>query len=176
MIPFSFLIGYFAFKHCIESKGLSIIRNARGELKAFEVPGGGTCTQQGTGCPGCALGLNQSGAMAGTYSDANGVNHGFIRGPNGAITTFDASGAGMSIYQGTGCSSDCSVSLNDWGTVAGVYVDTNYVAHGYLRSPEGKFATVDPVGSVGTYPSGLNDFGGMTGEFIECEQRVPRLS
>lgn len=157
-----------SFQHKRDLAEHSYIRTAKGELKTFEVPGGGTGAQQGTGCPGCALGLNQFGAIAGIYSDANSVNHGFIRSPDGAITTFDAPGAGSSIYQGTGCSSDCSVSLNDWGTVAGVYVDTNFVAHGYLRSPEGKFATVDPVGSVGTYPSGLNDFGGMTGEFVDA--------
>ena len=121
------------------------VRNAKGALTTFDVPGAGTGSYQGTGCPGCALGLNQWGAIAGIYSDANSVNHGFLRSPDGKITTFDAPGAGNGIYQGTGCPSDCPVSLNDWGAITGVYLDTNYVYHGYLRSPDGKIVTVDPL-------------------------------
>ena len=85
----------------------SFVRNAEGKLTTFDVPGAGTGSYQGTGCPGCDLGLNQFGAIAGIYIDANSVNHGFLRNPNGKITTFDAPGAGTDSYEGTGCSSDC---------------------------------------------------------------------
>jgi hypothetical protein len=144
------------------------VRSSDGKLKTFDVPGAGTGGYQGTGCPGCALGLNQLGAIAGIYSDANSVNHGFLRSANGEITTFDAPGAGAGSYQGTGCPSDCPVSLNDWGAITGVYTDTNFVAHGYLRSPEGKFATVDPPGSAGTFPFSINDLGTITGYYIDA--------
>jgi hypothetical protein len=142
--------------------------NAEGKLKTFDVPGAGTGSYQGTGCPGCALGLNQLGAIAGIYSDANSVNHGFLRRPDGDITTFDAPGAGTGSYQGTGCFSDCPVSLNDWGAIAGIYIDANYVYHGYLRSPEGKIVTVDPVGSIHTFPDGINDSGAITGYYVDA--------
>jgi hypothetical protein len=144
------------------------VRNAEGKLKTFDVPGAGIGSYQGTGCPGCALGLNQLGAIAGIYSDANSVNHGFLRSPDGKFTTFDAPGAGTGSYQGTGCPSDCPVSLNDWGAITGIYIDANFVYHGYLRSPEGKFATVDPLGSVFTFPDGINDFGAITGYYIDA--------
>ena len=101
------------------------VRNAKGKLKTFDVPGAGTGSYQGTGCPGCDLGLNQLGAIAGIYSDANSVNHGFLRSPDGKFTTFDAPGAGTGSYQGTGCFSDCPISLNDWGAITGSYIDAN---------------------------------------------------
>ena len=145
----------------------SFVRNAEGKLKTFDIPGAGTGSYQGTGCPGCGLGLNQLGAIAGIYSDANSVNHGFLRSPDGKFTTFDSPGAGTGSYQGTGCFSDCPVSLNDWGAITGSYIDANYVSHGYLRSPEGKIVTVDPVGSIYTFPDGINDFGAITGYYVD---------
>jgi hypothetical protein len=144
------------------------VRNAEGELKTFDVPGAGTGSYQGTGCPGCFLGLNQLGAVAGIYSDANSVNHGFVRSPNGTITTFNAPGAGTGTYEGTGCFSDCPVSLNDWGAITGVYIDANFMLHGYLRNPQGKIATVDPPGSTGTLPYGINDSGAITGYYLDA--------
>ena len=146
----------------------SFVRNAEGKLKTFDVPGAGTGTYQGTGCPGCDLGLNQWGAIAGIYSDANSVNHGFLRSPDGKFTTFDAPGAGTGSYEGTGCFSDCPVSLNDWGAITGIYIDIAFVYHGYLRSPEGKIVTVDPVGSTFTFADGINDLGSITGYYIDA--------
>lgn len=144
-----------------------LLRNAEGEFKTFDVPGAGTGSYQGTGCPGCDVGLNQFGAVAGIYSDANSVNHGFLRSPNGKFTTFDAPGAGTSVGEGTGCSSDCPVSLNDWGAITGVFIDANFVAHGYVRNPQGKIETVDPLGSAGTLPFSINDWGVIAGYFID---------
>jgi hypothetical protein len=144
------------------------LRSPDGKLTTFDVPGAGTGSGQGTNCPGCAPGLNQWGAVAGIYSDANSVNHGYVRSPKGEITTFDAPGAGTDTYEGTGCPYDCSVSLNDWGAITGTYIDGNFVYHGYLRSPEGKFVTVDPPGSISTTPAGLNDFGAIAGYYYDA--------
>jgi hypothetical protein len=146
----------------------SFVRNAEGKLKVFDVPGAGTGSYQGTGCPGCNLGLNQLGAIAGIYSDANSVNHGFLRSPDGKFTTFDAPGAGTDSYQGTGCFSDCPVSINDWGAITGSYIDANNASHGYLRSFKGDIVTVDPVGSTYTFPDGINDLGSITGYYLDA--------
>jgi len=143
-------------------------RNAEGKLKVFDVPGAGTGSYQGTGCPGCNLGLNQLGAIAGSYIDANSVSHGFLRDARGEFTTFDVPGAGTDSYEGTGCPSDCPVSLNDWGAIAGIYIDANGVLHGYLRTLDGKAATVDPVGSIFTWVSGINDRGVITGYYVDA--------
>jgi hypothetical protein len=145
-----------------------LLRSAEGKLKVFDVPGAGAGSYQGTGCPGCNLGLNQLGAIAGIYSDANSVNHGFLRSATGKFTTFDAPGAGTGSFEGTGCFSDCPVSLNDWGAITGIYIDANFVYHGYLRSPEGTIVTVDPVGTIFTFPDSINDLGSITGYYIDA--------
>lgn len=145
-----------------------LVRSPDGTLTTYDVPGGGTGQYQGTGCPGCASGLNQWGAIAATWRDANYVSHGFLRSPDGTITPFDAPGAGTGSYEGTGCFSDCPVSLNDWGALTGIYIDANDVYHGYLRGIGGRIVTVDPTGSTGTFPYGINDLGEITGYYIDA--------
>jgi hypothetical protein len=148
--------------------GRGLLRDLNGELRPFDVPGAGTGSYQGTGCPGCALGLNHSGAIAGNFTDANNVHHGFLRGSGGKFRTFDAPGAGTGSYQGTGCFSDCPVSLNDSGAITGIYIDDNNVSHGFLRSPEGEFTRVDAPGSVGTFFVNINNSGTITGFYIDA--------
>jgi hypothetical protein len=139
-----------------------LLRTRAGKLIAYDVPGA-----QATGCPGCNSGLNQWGTIAGTYSDANSVNHGYLRNSDGTFTTFDVPGAGTDPDEGTGCPSDCPTSLNDFGAVTGTYIDTNFVLHGYLRSPNGNVVTVDPVDTIFTWSSGINDFGAVAGYYAD---------
>lgn len=150
--------------------GHGLIRLPNGTLTPFDAPGAGSVlgSYQGTGCPGCNLGLNLWGAIASTYADTNNVSHGYIRSPDGKFTTFDAPGAGTGIYQGTGCVSDCPVSLNNLGAITGVYTDANYVTHGYLRSADGKFTIVDPAGTNGTWSYSINDSGAITGYYLDA--------
>ena len=140
-----------------------LVRSREGKSTTYDVPGA-----QSTGCPGCSSGLNQLGIIAGIYADANSVNHGFVRNPDGKFTTFDVPGAGTDPYEGTGCFSDCSTSINDRGAITGTYIDTNFVFHGYLRNPNGKIVTVDPVGSTYTSTVGINDAGAITGNFLDA--------
>ena len=146
----------------------SMIRHPDGSIIAFEAPGAGNGPGQGTGCPGCFAGLNQWGVSAATFTDSNNTNHGYVRSPDGKFVTFDAPGAGTGNFIGTGCPSDCSVSLNDFGWLTGTYIDPNFVFHGYLRNPEGKIVTIDPPGSSGTEPGQINDAGLITGEYIDA--------
>ena len=61
------------------------------------------------------------------YVDANDVNHGALRAPNGAITTFDVPGAGTGPGQGT-----LPASNNPADGIVGTYIDANDVEHGFL--------------------------------------------
>jgi hypothetical protein len=144
------------------------MRTAGGKFTTFDAPGAGTGNNQGTGCPGCAPGINSWGAIAGTYTDTDNVFHGYLRSPEGKFTTFNAPGAGSGADEGTGCPSDCPVSLNDFGAVAGIYIDATDTLHGYLRSPEGKFATFDGPGSVDMFFVNLNDWGSITGYYLDA--------
>jgi hypothetical protein len=67
------------------------------------------------------------------------------------FTPFDAPGAGTAAGQGT-----ISEVINQTGWVIGYFIDAGNVAHGFLRSPDGRFTEFDPPGSYGTYPAGVN--------------------
>jgi hypothetical protein len=148
--------------------GHGLIRDPSGKLSTFDAPGAGNGAYQGTGCPGCNLGVNLWGAIAGSFTDANNVFHGFLRSPRGTFTTFEATGSGSGAYQGTGCFSDCPMGLNDFGVITGSYFDSNNVQHGFLRTPDGKFETFDPHGSQGTQPESINDARIIVGYYFDA--------
>jgi hypothetical protein len=146
-----------------------LVRSPKGTLTTFDAPGAGTMSGQGQGtsCPDCSAPLNQFGVTAGYYIDGSAVVHGFVRGRGGKITTFDAPAGASSL--GFGCFSQCPLGLNDSGEVTGVYADTTYVYHGFLRSPWGKITTFDAPGAVnGTFPVSINDQGAIAGFYLDA--------
>src|SRR6266567_1962026 len=106
------------------------LRVPNGTITTFDAPGAGTGPFQGT-FPATEEGLNPAGALAGATVDGSNVFHGFVRAPNGTITTFDAPGAGTGSGQGT----NPNGHTNDAGTITGYDIDNNNVRHGFLRSP-----------------------------------------
>jgi hypothetical protein len=93
----------------------------------FDAPGAGsTAAGQGT----YSYGINTPGAVTGWYIDGGWVWHGFLRAPDGSITTFDAPGAGTSAYLGT-----VPYSINTEGAITGFYIDSGIAVHGFLRKP-----------------------------------------
>jgi hypothetical protein len=97
-----------------------------------------------------------------------------VRSATGKIKTFDAPGAGTGLYQGTG-SPGSTASLNQFGDVAGYYIDAGNVVHGYLRRAGGEITTFDIPGAgsqgIGCYSDcsvSLNDRGAITGYYIDA--------
>jgi hypothetical protein len=99
------------------------LRAADGTFTTFDVPGAGTGPFQGTGTFGVAI--NPALATAGTYTDAGGTTHGFLRAGDGTITAFDPQGSVFTF----------PASINPAGSITGFYLDANSVSHGFLRSP-----------------------------------------
>jgi hypothetical protein len=97
--------------------------------------------------------INAEGAIAGSYTDANLVLHGFLRAPDGSFTTFDPPGAAYTF----------PASINRVGAIAGSYTDASLVVHGFLRAPDGTVTTFDPPGYTGTDPLGINSAGTIIG-------------
>ena len=60
------------------------------------------------------------------------------------------------------------MGLNDFGVITGSYFDSSNVQHGFLRTPDGKFETVDPDGSQGTQPESINDVGIIVGYYFDA--------
>src|SRR5438094_10003647 len=86
------------------------------------------------------------GTAAGRYIDGSDVFHGFLRTPEGAITTFDVPGAGTGPGQGTRAS-----NINPSEAIAGRYIDPSDVSHGFLRASDGTITTFDAP-NAGTAP------------------------
>ena len=139
------------------------VRTRDGQITIFDdtqAPAG-TGAYQGT----TPVGISDLGVIAGNYVDGNYLNHGFVRTPDGKITTFDPPGSGYTEVWG----------INNFGQIAGVFYDTNGVGHGFLRTPGGKITTFDPPGAVGgvagtggTYNAFINDFGVVAGSYYHA--------
>jgi hypothetical protein len=107
------------------------LRSPFGPVTTFDVPGAGP---EGFGCySDCPIGLNDWGAVTGPYPDANNVYHGFLRGPDGRVTSFDAPGANATPGSGSGT---YPYSINDAGVITGSYQDSNNVYHGFILLPD----------------------------------------
>src|SRR6516164_3722575 len=147
------------------------LRARDGAFTMFDAPGAGTGPGQGTR----AYSINPGGAIAGWYSDASGVVHGYLRARDGSFTTFDvpgAGGAGTGPYPGTLAS-----FINPAGAITGLYTDTNYAAHGFVRAPDGTITTFDAPGAgtgsgegtfVETPTGGINPAGEITGDSCDA--------
>lgn len=102
------------------------------------------------------LGINASREIAGSYLDANGLQHGFLY-SGGKFTRIDFPGGLMTPGKGTGAG-----GINDRGVVTGTYFDQQGFQHGFLwMRPEGcdhddddrckpVFSTIDVPGAVKT--------------------------
>src|SRR5437588_229521 len=157
----------------------AFLRAPDGTFTIFDDPGAGTgsmsCGTIGNGqVPRAYLtnpnGIDQTGAITGFYFDANFVGHGFLRTPDGTITSFDAPGADMTPGSGNGT---FGVSLISNGEIEGVYVDPNGVLHGFVRSTQGTFTTFDVPSAgtgpgQGTLPESNNTVGAIAGNYIDA--------
>jgi len=117
--------------------------------------------------------MNQAGAIAGYALDASGVYHGYLRAPDGTITTFDVPGAGTGGYpQGT-----TSSNINPAGAIAGLVVDASTVNHGFVRAPDGTVTTFDAPGAgTARHDPCLQQPGGSDNRMVHrCERCVSRL-
>jgi hypothetical protein len=105
-----------------------------------------------------AWAINDLGVTAGNYSDANGVQHAFIRSPTGRVITVDVPG-GVTGFHG----------INNKGVAVGIYtVETpagpNAVAyHGFERAPDGSITIVDFPGAADSGLFGINNRGDVVG-------------
>ena len=144
-----------------------MLRTRDGTIIVFDAPGAGTGGGQGT----LATNINSEGVIAGSYLETNNVFHAFLRTPDGEITTIDAPGAGTGAFQGTGvCAVDC---INSEGAIVGLYVDANNVPHGFLRTSDGNFTTIDAPSAgtgafQGTAADGINAEGAIVGGYTDA--------
>jgi hypothetical protein len=100
------------------------------KIITFDIPGAGTGAGQGT----LPIGIVQGEWVSGSYVDASGVYHGFLRAPDGAITKFDVPGMGTGAGQGVTEVFGMTPMLE----ITGTYLDANNAYHAFVRSPLGR--------------------------------------
>ncbi len=115
-------------------------------------------------------GLNDSGDTVGFYTDSAGVDHGWLRTSDGTITTIDvptaSTSAGTAPCAGT-VGGTAVNGINDKGFISGHYWDKHFNEHGFIRTPAGKFITVNVPGAFQTGGGGLNSAGIMVGHYSD---------
>jgi hypothetical protein len=113
-------------------------------------------------CPNSTFpsgGINPAGVVAGSALDPSCSlqdQPGFVRTPDGTVTTFGAP---------PGFSSTNATAINPAGWITGLtWNDASFSGyHGFLRSPDGVTTTFDPPGAVWTWPLGINPAGAIVG-------------
>jgi hypothetical protein len=160
-----------AFTWCAIAALTTSVRSSAQELIEFDAPGAGTVSLPACApdCGTLAYANNDLGVIVGFYTDKNIVPHGFLRTPNGRITSFEAPGAGLGygLNEGT-----VAYSINDLGVIAGQYQDSNYVLHGFVRYLDGSFTTFEAPGAgtganQGTLAFNINLEGATAGIYID---------
>jgi uncharacterized membrane protein len=124
-------------------------------------------SEPGTGT--AAFGINNRGRIVGTYIDAGGTAHGFVRDKGrgarrgeGVFTTIDFPGAVDTL----------PVAINNRDQIVGTSIDSENTKRGFLLE-EGEFTAIDhpdatsEVEGGGTAPFGLNDRGQIVGQYSD---------
>lgn len=99
--------------------------------------------------------INSSGWLAGQYTDAAGLTHGFTQ-VSGAFKSVDFPGALLTQVQ----------SINSSRGLAGSYVDSNGLTHGFVEI-NGTLTTLDVPGAFRTLAYGMNDSGVVVGGYTD---------
>lgn len=132
------------------SLGHGFIRTADGTITTFDPPGSVIGTGKLTGT--LPSGIDPSGNyITGFYTDSTGLGHGFVRTSDGTITSFVAPEAATTptfLVSGT-----AGISVNASGDIAGTFLDSNALFHGFVLTPATATPAATPTFSpaAGTY-------------------------
>lgn len=100
-----------------------------------------------------ARGLNNGRQNVGSYEDASGLLHGYLRQTDGSFVTIDVPDATGTI----------PTSINDQGVIVGEWIDSNGADHGFTRSRAGVYSTLDFPSASDTALLDINELGTVTG-------------
>jgi hypothetical protein len=129
------------------------VKDRRGRVTRFDVPGGGSPLPQG---------IDDHGRIAGIYLDSDGIQTGFVRNRNGAVTKISLSPIGTKARD-----------VNDEGEVVGIYgepaaSELGYLVRGYVRGRNGKTTTIAIPGAAETSPYAIDDRGRIAGSYLDA--------
>ena len=104
-------------------------------------------------CPRDILptGINPGGAITGTcvtVINNNFVFFGFLRKPDGSISTIAVPGSTSAMAGSEFTGGAAGPAINPEGAIAGSFTDISGATHGFLRARDGSFTTFDAPGAV----------------------------
>lgn len=103
-----------------------------------------------------ANGINDRNQVAGYFTDASAINHGFVK-DGDDFSTIDVPGA----------TNTFGFDINDRGEVVGYYIDQGGIFHGFVER-NGNFATVDFPGATQTLINGNDARGDLAGAWFDA--------
>jgi probable HAF family extracellular repeat protein len=145
--------GYVAGEYIRPDRESGFVRDRRGRISTFDVPGA-----RGTE----AVKLNDRRQIVGRYSedtpfvDDSARVRGYVR-HRGETTRIDAPGAVHTLPTG----------INDRGDVVGYYMDSRGTTHGFVWR-DGHFTTLDVPGATAPTPVDINDRGDVVGVYVDA--------
>ena len=102
-------------------------------------------------------GINNAGAMVGSYVDSGGVRHGFELLGGKLAKIDDPKGTGTYCF-----------GINKSGAIVGYYATSSFAAQAFLYQ-KGKFTDIGPAGATGSQALGINDSGDINGNFADSK-------
>src|SRR5579859_87584 len=137
------------------------LRKAGGEIVTFDDPNAGYPSS--IPYPGTTpTDINNAGDIVGSYTDAAGGIHGFVRSRQGTFTTIDDPSSTSSPP------ATVAQAINDWGVVVGYWYDSNGNSHGFVRQMDGAFIPFEPAGALYSQGYHINDFGETGGDWTHA--------
>lgn len=120
------------------------ITSAEAKWTEIDVPGSFQTTP---------VAISDNDVVSGSWIDNSGIIHGFVRGRDGTITSFDAAeGVNTQV-----------LAINKSNSITGYYTDFSGDESGFIRAPDGTIFLFVVRGTINTTPSGVNGKGAITG-------------
>jgi uncharacterized membrane protein len=132
-----------------------------GEFETIDVPGAAATA---------VLGINNRGHMVGSYIDAGGAYHGFVRERRGAVTTLPEAPGAAPARGGTQPG-----NINERGQIVGLAYDAQGGSRAFLFE-RGRFKLFDGPGATYTRALDINNRGQIVGDYGTQPPTVARSS
>jgi hypothetical protein len=151
IVGYQFPVQVGPFEYGVES----FLRKSNGTIGFF-----GSTFNEGEGSGLFAEAINPAGEIAGDWTDIVDNNHGFVRTPDGTVTSIDIDphkfptpGTFVTAINQAGV-------IVGWGNAFGVF---DLRLHGFIRQVDGTITTFDVLNAEGSFPQAINAQGQIAG-------------
>lgn len=128
----------------------AFVRDRHGSIAVFDAPGAYETLAEA---------MNDKCEIVGDYTVRGSADtRSYVREPDGTITTFVPSGAGIAPVKSTQ-----TTGIDELGEIAGTFMDTSGHYHGFVRKTDGSFLQIDAPGHADTHVTRIASDGKIIG-------------